>query len=193
MESCTAFAGDAWIASGTAESVRDAIRKFEAEGRTEPVLVFDDATGRQIDLDMRVDQPARSRGRPKMGVVAGEVTLLPRHWEWLRDQPGGASATLRRLVDAARRQVVDGAAARDTAYHFLSAMAGNRAGYEEAIRALYAQDAVRFTDLTEGWPADIRDHGRDLAAAWFSTEGQTAAGLVPRRDLRPLRFNGESA
>lgn len=170
MESCTVFTGDTWIATGSAEAVRDAIRSLRAQGDIGTLLVFDDLTGRQIDLDMRPDEPARPRGRPRMGVVSGEVTLLPRHWEWLRAQPGGASATLRRLVDAARRQGISGTAARDAAYHFLSAMAGNRAGYEEAIRALYAHDAGRFTELTENWPVDVRDHGRDLAAAWFASE-----------------------
>lgn len=170
MESCTVFSGDTWIATGDADAVRDTIRSLGAEGDIGTLLVFDDQTGRQIDLDMRQDEPARPRGRPRMGVVSGEITLLPRHWEWLRAQPGGASAALRRLVDSARRQGISGTAARDAAYHFLSAMAGNRAGYEEAIRALYAHDGARFSDLIENWPVDVRDHGRDLAAAWFASE-----------------------
>lgn len=113
----------------------------------------------------------RGRGRPRLGVIAREVTLLPRHWDWLAAQPGGASAAVRRLVDDARRTY----AARDrhrqaseSAYRFMSAMAGNEPGFEEATRALFAGDAQRFTELTGRWPRDVRDHARTLAARAFS-------------------------
>ena len=108
----------------------------------------------------------RGRGRPKLGVVAREVTLLPRHWEWLGAQPGGASVALRKLVDEARRASGDvdrARAARDAAYHFMSVMAGNLAGFEEASRALFADDRRRFVGLVAGWPDDIRDHVVKLA------------------------------
>lgn len=164
---CTAFAGDVRIVTGSAEDVRTALRSLDP-GRSGPLLVFDDETGRQIDLDMREAQPARPRGRPKLGVTAGEVTLLPRHWEWLRAQPGGASTTIRRLVDAARKRPADARQAKDAAYHFMSAIAGDRPGYEEAIRALYAADRARFDALTGEWPAGIRDHARLLAAGAFT-------------------------
>ena len=103
----------------------------------------------------------RGRGRPKLGVVAREVTLLPRHWEWLNAQPGGASVALRKLIDESRRASGDRdrlRAARDAAYHFMSAMAGDFAHFEEASRALFADDKRRFAELIAGWPADIRDH-----------------------------------
>jgi len=162
---CTAFAGDMWIASGSPEDVRQTLRAIGDDRAADPVLVFDDATGRQIDLDMRAELPARARGRPKLGVVAGEVTLLPRHWEWLKDQRGGASGAIRRLIDEARKDAgADPRSARDAAYHFLSAMAGNRPGYEEAIRALYAGDAARFAVLMADWPVAIRAHALSLAA-----------------------------
>lgn len=113
---------------------------------------------------------ARSRGRPKLGVVAREVTLLPRHWDWLASQPGGASAAVRRLVDAAR-QATAGTdrvrQAKESAYRFMSAMAGNEAGFEEAARALFAGNPGRFLEMTEGWPSDIRDHARRLGARAF--------------------------
>ena len=155
-----------------------------------PIIIFSDATGRPIDLDLRgtereivarLPQPAsppdaeptrrrrRSRagaGRPRLGVVAREVTLLPRHWEWLGAQPGGASVALRKLVDEARRANGDAdraRAARDAAYHFMSVMAGNLAGFEEASRALFADDRRRFVGLIAGWPDDIRDHVVKLA------------------------------
>ena len=115
-------------------------------------------------------QGARARGRPKLGVVPREVTLLPRHWEWLASQPGGASAAVRRLVDAARK-ANSGAdrtrQARESAYRFMSAMAGNEAGFEEATRALFAGNGARFLEMTETWPADLRDHARGLATRAF--------------------------
>jgi hypothetical protein len=108
----------------------------------------------------------RGRGRPKLGVIAREVTLLPRHWEWLATQPGGASVALRKLVEQARRTHADRdqkREAQERAYHFMSAMAGDLPGYEEAIRALFADDERKFRDLISGWPDDIRDHATWLA------------------------------
>jgi uncharacterized protein len=113
----------------------------------------------------------RGRGRPKLGVVAREVTLLPRHWDWLATQPGGASAAVRRLVDEARQassQKDRLRQAKESAYRFLSAMAGNEPGFEEATRALFANDTTRFTEFTDGWPADVRDHALTLAARAFA-------------------------
>jgi uncharacterized protein len=116
----------------------------------------------------------RGRGRPKLGVIPREVTLLPRHWDWLAAQPGGASVTLRRLVDEARRT---GAAsqqqreAREVAYRFMSAMAGNLPGFEEALRALFAGDARRFASHVDGWPKDVAAHATKLAAAGLATRG----------------------
>ena len=92
--------------------------------------------------------------------------MLPRHWEWLNVQPGGASVALRKLVDEARRTSGDRdrqRAARDAAYHFMSAMAGNLPHFEEASRALFADDRRRFVGQIAGWPADIRDHIVKLA------------------------------
>jgi hypothetical protein len=145
------------------------------EGAT--VLVFDDATGRVIDIDTRLGPPPvideldsepRGRGRPRLGVMAHEVTLLPRHWDWLGHQPGGASVTLRRLVDDARRASGDRdriRAAQEAAYYFMSAMAGNLPGFEEATRSLFAYDRRRFGELIAAWPEDVRDHAIKLAFA----------------------------
>jgi hypothetical protein len=163
---CTAFAGDLWMATGSPEEVRAALRAVDPV-EAGPLLVFDDDTGRQIDLDMRAEQPARPRGRPRLGVTAGEVTLLPRHWEWLKSQPGGASTTIRRLVEAARRGPADPRHAKDAAYHFMTAIAGDKPGYEDAIRALYAADRTRFDALIGEWPVGIRDHVRSLADGAF--------------------------
>jgi hypothetical protein len=141
------------------------------------LLVIDTATGRVVDLDLRGPWPealARlrsaapskaSRGRPKLGVVAREVTLLPRHWDWLAAQPGGASAALRRLVDQARRDTVDADARRqsqEAAYRAATALAGDRPGYEEAIRALFAGDFDGFRQRIAAWPPDIAAYLSDL-------------------------------
>ncbi|WP_428990320.1 DUF2239 family protein [Methylocapsa aurea] len=115
-----------------------------------------------------VEDGARGRGRPKLGVVAREITLLPRHWDWLAAQPGGASAALRRLVETARREGgTDGRqrAAREAAYRFLSAVAGDLPGYEEALRALFSGDAARFEAQMTEWPKDVRAYALRLAHA----------------------------
>jgi hypothetical protein len=163
--------------------------KASRKAAAEPIVVFDDTNGRPIDLDLRgterdvvarlppaanLPTPAddvaapepRGRGRPRLGVVAREITLLPRHWEWLGVQPGGASVALRKLVEEARRTSGDrdrSRAAREAAYHFMSTMAGNLPGFEEASRALFADDRRRFGELIAGWPGDIRDHIVKLA------------------------------
>jgi uncharacterized protein len=114
------------------------------------------------------DGELRGRGRPKLGVIAREVTLLPRHWDWLNTQPGGASVALRKLVEEARRTSGDKdrtRAAQEAAYRFMSAIAGNLPGFEEAARALFAYDRRRFSDLVAPWPEDVRDHAIKLAFA----------------------------
>ncbi len=110
----------------------------------------------------------RGPGRPRLGVVAREVTLLPRHWDWLSSQPGGASVALRKLVEQARRRNEGKDRLRrsqEAAYRFMSALAGNLPGFEEATRAFFAGDQERFDDQTESWPVDVRDHARRLASA----------------------------
>lgn len=168
----TAFHGVRRLAStATAEGLTRTV-KSRPQGE---VLVFDDSTGQQIDLDIRRKLAAtpdsaepRGRGRPRLGVVAKEVTLLPRHWDWLNVQPGGASVALRKLVEEARRTSGDRdrvRAAQEAAYRFLSAVAGNLPGFEEATRALFAYDRRRFTELIARWPEDVRDYAVQLAFA----------------------------
>ncbi|MCQ1569237.1 DUF2239 family protein [Neorhizobium galegae] len=179
----TAFRGETSIAGGSPAEVVAAIKA----GGHESVLVFDDATGKPVDLDLRgtledclgrlpkVDVEAvapveRRPGRPKLGVVPREVTLLPRHWEWLGRQPGGASVALRKLVDAARAASSSGddrRRAQEAADRFMQALGGDQPGYEDAARALYAGQEDRFKELTESWPKDVRDHARYLARAAF--------------------------
>jgi len=169
----TAFEGERRLASGPRAEIILAVRQAEG-GTAAPIAIFSDQTGRPVDFDLRgltdeaprLPEEPRGRGRPKLGVVAREVTLLPRHWEWLNAQPGGASVALRKLVDAARRTSGDAdcqRVAREAAYYFMSAMAGNFPGFEEASRALFADDRRRFAGLIAAWPGDIRDHVVKLA------------------------------
>ncbi|WP_291270635.1 DUF2239 family protein [Geothrix sp.] len=180
---CTAFEGPRRLASGPLGEVALAVKARLEAHPAAPVLLFDDETGKIVDLDLRGTAPEvlarlapipegpRGRGRPKLGVEGREVTLLPRHWEWLNGQPGGASVTLRRLVEAARRTAGTGRRpAQDRAYRFMSALAGDEPGYEEALRALYAMDAAAFAIHTAPWPADVRDHARILAHSAFAGE-----------------------
>ena len=196
---CTAFVGSRLLAAGALIDVALAVKA--ARESKEPILVFDDASGRVIDLDLRGskaeilarlpkilaaggfsrsprDEEAelaagpekRGRGRPKLGVVPREVTLLPRHWDWLATQPGGASVTLRRLVDEARRSGASAQRqreAREAAYRFMSAMAGNRPAFEDVTRALFAGDAAKFGSLVAAWPEAIAAYAKQLATGAF--------------------------
>ncbi len=182
MNTCTAFEGSHRIATGDLGHVALKVKEVVERGERAPVLIFDDFSSELVELDLRgsaedvlgrlptADDAARKVGRPKLGVVAREVTLLPRHWDWLASQPGGASVALRKLVEQASRdnQEQDRVrVARESAYRFLSAMAGNEAGFEEATRALFAGNRERFEAETQSWPSDVREHARKLAAASF--------------------------
>lgn len=166
MTTYTAFAQDLWLATGNRDHIVETLRAMPEMPSASDLLVFEDETGRQIDFDLReaaLGEPAVGPGRPRLGVIAREVTLLPRHWEWLRGQPGGASAALRRLVEEASRQPLSPAAGRDAAYRFLTVMAGDRPNYEEAIRALYRGEREAFCRLAECWPLAVRNHAEALA------------------------------
>lgn len=186
-DSCTAFAGFARIARGSLADVALAAKAAVDRG-AHPLLVFDDASSRQVEIDFRGTaaevlarlklrfpvlarsgprerEPERRVGRPKLGVVGREVTLLPRHWAWLAQQPGGASVTLRRLIDAERKvsEFSDlPRKAHEATYRFMHALAGDLEHFEDASRALFANDRETFARLTEGWPVDVRDHARWL-------------------------------
>ncbi len=158
----TAFLKHEVVARGAEAEVAGVLRALPAIARADDLLVFDDETGRQVDLDLRPPEPAR-RGRPALGVVPREVTLLPRHWDWLLAQRGGASAAIRRLVDAARASGPSTRDAQDAAYRFLSAIAGDLPKFEDAVREIYLGNKVGYDHFTHEWPAAIRDHGRSLA------------------------------
>ena len=176
MHNLTAFQNHNRLASGT---LADVVAVLLDTPEAMPFLVFDDRTGRPVDLDLRGTLPEivarhfaaatpepRGRGRPKLGVTAREVTLLPRHWDWLAGQPGGASAALRRLVEVARKTSEPRDQLRrsqDAAYQVMHALAGDYPGYEEALRALFAGDLAGLSAQVAGWPDDIRTYVLRLA------------------------------
>jgi len=187
----TAFEGHRRIAAGGLAEVALETKRVLDRGGKAPVLIFDDATCRLAELDLRgtaeevrarLERPAvavpaaeeaeapRGPGRPKLGVVAREVTLLPRHWDWLSEQPGGASVALRKLVEEARRanEAKDRVRrAQEVSYRFMSALAGDLTLFEEATRALFAGDRPRFEAQISGWPVDVRDYALQLAQDAF--------------------------
>ena len=190
-----AFEGTRRIAAGSLAEVAAEAKRAVDRAADGPVLVFDAVSSEGIELDLRgtldevlarlpaagpapagedetppADAP-RGRGRPKLGVVAREVTLLPRHWAWLGEQPGGASVALRKLVEEARRthagrdQV---RLARESTYRFMSVMASGQASFEEAARALFAGRRADFEAQLRDWPADLREHTQALAEPSFN-------------------------
>jgi hypothetical protein len=187
---CTAFLGTRRVAFGSYDEVARALATLDLSAGG--LLVFDDSTGAQVDHPWPAGYPpvasdspepgaARASappqvGRPRMGVVAREVTLLPRHWEWLSQQSGGASAALRRLVEDARRTHAgrDGARrSKERAYRFMSALAGGFEGFEEASRALFAYDGQAFAHRIAHWPPDVQAHLAWLARDAFAPECAT--------------------
>ena len=183
----SSFAGQRRIASGEVSAMLRATKAYLDRAEDGRVLIFEDQTGQQVDFDfsgtlaevLRRAAPAAPErpgpGRPKLGVVSREVSLLPRHWAWLEAEPQGISAALRRLVDEAKKKNPGeqrARQARDAVSKFLTAMAGNFEHFEEATRALFAKDHARFAELTANWPADIRQHAL----------GQLEAGTAPRAE-----------
>ncbi|WP_105511333.1 DUF2239 family protein [Paraburkholderia sp. BL21I4N1] len=198
ISTCTAFEGHRRIASGSLAEVALAVKAVLTRGEQAPVLIFDDITSQPVEFDLRgtseeivarlatqmrgdeaaaapaaatEDDTPRGRGRPKLGVVAREVTLLPRHWDWLNGQSGGASVALRKLVEAARAAGEDKdrrRAAQDAVYRFMTALAGNLPDYEDATRALYANDRPRFAAIVAAWPDDVGAHVLRLAEGAFA-------------------------
>lgn len=183
---CTAFVGDRLIASGAPSLVVAVVKAAHDAG--EGVLVFDDADARPVEFDLRGDLDAvlarlpsepvekRGPGRPRLGVTAREVTLLPRHWDWLAAQPGGASVALRKLVEGALREA-EGPdrvrRSREAAYRFMTAVAGDKPGYEEATRMLFAGDWAAFDTAIQDWPKDVRDYAARLAeGGWRNGQGR---------------------
>ena len=194
--SFTSFDGWKRIAYGDLETNVLAVKQVMESGSSGPILTFDDHTGCVLEVDTRgtdaealgrlhnespneavkesesikADESSfqpRGRGRPKLGVIAREVTLLPRHWDWLSAQSGGASVALRKLVEQAKRSTAtceDRRRTQERACQFMSAMAGDMAGFEESTRALFDGDSHKFIQLVAEWPGDVRDYALALAS-----------------------------
>ncbi|GAA0911956.1 DUF2239 family protein [Rothia nasimurium] len=175
-----AFDGYVCVAAGSLADVAERCKQLlDARPDASPI-VYDDTTGRPVDIDYRgsvedvlsrlsadeTEPPAkRGPGRPKLGVVAREVTLLPRHWDWLANQPGGASVALRRLVESASREGAPAERvrqAREVVDRVMFALAGDLPGYEEASRAFHRHEADHFDELIAGWPEDVRRYVNHL-------------------------------
>jgi uncharacterized protein len=182
---CTAFEGSRRIASGDLERVAVEAKRVIDLSHQEPVLIFDDLTSEVIEVDFRgtvhdvlkrLAQAATGAPATRASVERERETLLPKHWEWLNSQPGGASVALRKLVEEAKRVNAGRDAVRqaqEAAYRFMLAMAGDEPGFEEATRALFARTQDRFHEVIQAWPADVRDHARQLAGRSFQASGAT--------------------
>lgn len=187
----TAFEGDKLVCKGGLPDVILKLKRRMGKAENSSVLIFSDATGNTMDFhfqgsekdvlkrleifasDDATDVPAEEAagpGRPRLGVVSREVSLLPRQWEWLASQCGGASAILRRLVDEERKRSTGGDTVKkhqERTYKFISVMAGDRKGYEDALRALYRKDQKAFNLHIGEWPPDVKAHAQRLAKPVF--------------------------
>jgi len=173
----TAFAGTRRIAAGNRDTILSEVKQY-SDTNEDRILIFEDMSGKQVDFDFSgslddVLERGRARivrlgpGRPKLGVVGREVSLLPRHWEWLEDQPNGISAAIRRLVDEARKREPGTQRARrlrDGIARFMWSMGGDLPNFEEATRSLYGEADAPLETLIATWPDDVRDHVLRLAA-----------------------------
>lgn len=192
----TAFEGSQRIAAGDLMKVAVMVKEYFKDNLVVGVLIFEDTSSHLVDVDFRgttddvlnriaqtngrqeaaavslepeTDAP-RGPGRPKLGVVAREITLLPRHWDWLNTQTGGASVALRKLVEEARRVSIGKdriRLAQEASYRFMSAAISSEANFEEVARALFAGNRSRFNELVEPWPVDLRDYLKRLADGAF--------------------------
>ena len=183
----TAFEGTTRLFRGTFQEVVLKVKERMGRAEDKPVLIFSDDTGTTMDFNLhgsvkdvlrrletyvskQENQPVSGPGRPKLGVMSREVSLLPRHWEWLASQPGGASATIRKLIEEARKRSSTHLSVKqvqERAYRFMSVIAGDMKGYEEALRALYKADRKSLLLHMQQWPADVRSHVLDLARPVF--------------------------
>ena len=184
----TAFDGTKLLLQDSLAEVVLKIKKKIGKAANSSVMIFSDATGKMMDFDFHgaekdvlkrletfvpeaLPKDSSGPGRPKLGVISREISLLPRHWEWLATQSGGASATLRQLVEEAKRKSATSGIsikqAQERTYKFMSVMAGDLNGYEEALRALYKKDQEKFLAQIGEWPRDVRDHINKLAQSVF--------------------------
>jgi hypothetical protein len=190
QETYTAFEGTTRLFRGTIEQVVLQIKERLGRAENSSVLIFSDNTGKTMDfnfqgkvkdvlkrLEIYVSKqncgPVAGPGRPKLGVISREVSLLPRHWEWLANQSGGASATIRKLIEDAKKRSSAHTSIKhvqERVYRFMSVIAGDMTGYEEALRALYKADRKNFLLHMRDWPTDVRTHVVEMAKPIFEAE-----------------------
>ena len=190
MFNYTAFEGFQIFATGPMEMVAMAVRKRQKTNRDAQILIFSDSTGKQMDFDLsgtekdvlerlkiysiKQSTPNTGAGRPKLGVIPREISLLPNHWEWLTNQPGGASSTIRQLLDEKIKSSTIGKdkikTSQEVTYKFLTAIAGDLPHFEEAIRFLYRKDKKKFLEQISGWPKDLVNHALVLASGVFQED-----------------------
>jgi len=186
----TAFEGHELIFRGPLSEIVLKIKRRLGKAENSSILIFSDDTGKTMDFNFRgneqevlkridiyvsddASKDVTGPGRPKLGVISREVSLLPRHWEWLANQSGGASATLRKLVEDAKKKSVSSSLikqAQERTYKFMSVMTGNLEGYEDALRALYKRDKKTFLNQIKNWPSDVKKYAADIAKPVFELE-----------------------
>ena len=185
--SYTAFDGSVLLFRGGLKEVVLNIKEHLGRSENSSVLIFSDLTGKTMDFSFHgskqdilkrlekytfTEEPKEPSGpgRPKLGVVSREISLLPRHWEWLATQSGGASATIRLLVEEARKKSSNISSIKqmqERAYQIMSVLAGDLQGYEEALRALYKKDSKVFFTHVKRWPIDIQKYLNEITKPVF--------------------------
>lgn len=186
----TAFENHSLLFHGPLADVVLKVKQRLGKSDHSSVLIFSDSTGKILDFNFQGSEKEVAKrlevytqdpqpheqsgpGRPKLGVMSREISLLPRHWEWLATQPGGASATLRKLVEDAKKKTEGTLSIKqiqERTYKFMSVLAGDLPGYEEALRALYKRDKRGFLEHSTPWPKDIRKHSLALSKSIFTDD-----------------------
>lgn len=207
-EDYAVFLGHSLIKKGSIEEVVTAAKSAIDSEVSERIAIFEDSTGRVIDIDYRgtvddvldrlKDHPLLSDksepevpkrkgpGRPKLGVISKEISLLPRHWQWLGEQKGGASATIRRLVEEAQKLNPErtlATRAQEAAHRFMWDIAGDFKGFEEASRAFYKADFRAFYECISTWPNDVREHARRFVETYRDLDAQAQKAEQERASL----------
>ncbi len=186
----TAFEGHKLLFRGKLHDVVLKIKKKLGKSDNSSVWIFNDLTGKIMDFNFQgsekdvlkrleifssedAKKASTGPGRPKLGVISREISLLPRHWEWLAGQPSGASATLRRLIEDAKKKSQGShniKQLQERSYKVMSVLAGDLGGYEEALRALYKRDEKKFYQQMKDWPQDVKDHLNELSKPIFQED-----------------------
>lgn len=187
LHTYTAFEGKNLYVRGSLIEVALKVKERLGSLSNSSILIFSDSSGKTMDLNFQgseqelvkrlsvfvseeTPKDLNGPGRPKLGVISREVSLLPRHWEWLASQSGGASATLRRLIEVEVKTTSTNPSPKlvqERTYKVMNVMAGDLRGYEEALRALYKRDEKAFLKEIAQWPSDVRDYVTELGQPAF--------------------------